>query len=258
MLLGGLVVNVEASNSKILPYQYNSSTSYVGILYAYPNQAEVVAGANWVGVILSDPLDRTDGFKPFVDRMHSAGLLVAGTIYRPTVEAAISAALKAKSFGFDMIILDELLSRGVFDAASFNELVTRLRISPRRNPVLVVGMSDYDVAKMTQFLAEGAKPDFIAITTYYADLAICKANIDAVAALAAQYKIPAYDWVTFADPRAITTTDQIAMSALANYAKSKVNGVWFWMYGDVSWSGWVWGDWYLKNYDYVKSLVPIL
>lgn len=242
-----------------LGVQFNSSTSYVGILYDKTKDAQVVPGATWTGTILSDPLDRST-LKAFADKMHAAGLLVAGTINRSSVKAATSVALTAVSVGFDMIILDEVLSLypGVFDASSFNKLLSKIEMTPKRTANVVVGMSDYDVTRMTQFLASGAKPDFIAITTYYADLSICQAKIDAIALLASQYQIPAYDWVSFADGTAVTTIDQTAMSALASYANSKVNGVWFWEYGDLSWSGWSYGDWYITNYDYVVSLVGTL
>jgi len=48
------------------------------------------------------------------------------------------------------------------------------------------------------------------------------------------------------------------LTDLANYAKSKLNGVWFWMYGDILWSGWQHGDWYIENYPYLKSFVEKL
>jgi len=228
------------------------STSYLGILYDHPKFVEVVDGASWVGVILSDPLDEKV-YRPFVEKMHSIGLVVAGTINRPTIDAVSAATLRACSFGFDMIIFDELLSLGVLNGNTFNKIRDGVKT---QFPNVKIGMSDYDIRQLTAFMRV-AKPDFIAITAYQ-DLATSKKKIDAIASLAAQANVPAYAWVNFADPQAPSTLDQTLLTELTNYARSKLNGVWFWEYGDATWSGWTYEDWYLKNYPHVKTLTATL
>jgi len=232
------------------------TVSYVGVLYDSPKFAEVVPGAGWAAVILSDPLDGSyaSEYKTFVANMHSNGVVAAGTLYRPTMSQVTSAALKTASFGFDMIILDELISPGIADAKNFNKLYAQVKA---KYPKVQLGLSDYDEIKMQAILSKGARPDFIALTCYQA-LATSQYKIDVLASLSAKYKVPAYAWINIADPAYPQTTDQELMKTVAVYAKSKLNGVWFWEYGDITWSGWTWGDWYLKNYPYVKLLVSTL
>jgi len=231
---------------------------HVGILYDQPKFAEITTGANWIGVILSEPLDSNyyNYYKPFVDQMHAAGLTVAGTLYRRTLSATSDAVRKVASLGFDMIILDELLSQGVLtNPQQFNKLASQAK-SKAHN--LKIGLSDFDMNKLESFLKRGAKPDFIARTCYTGNLQTLEQKVDVVVSLGISYGIPAYVWINFADSTATTTTDQATMSTLASYAASKANGVWFWEYGDQTESDWIWGDWYLTNYPYVRNLVGLL
>jgi hypothetical protein len=219
----------------------------VGIEYGGWWVVEVVPNATWVGmdIYISFPLDQS--YAAVAKTIHSHGSVAAGALNPHTVDDGIKAALALAAFGFDMIIIDEGLSRGVWDASSFNKLYAQVKA---KFPNVNVGMSDYDVQKLTSFLKKKARTDFIAITVYQ-DLAVGgKKKIDAVSSLGANYKIRSYAWFDFADP-----IDNGKFAELTNYAISKMNGVWFWQFADINQGGWTGGDWCVKNLPYVKVLI---